>query len=1569
MINHINTKNTTKIFINRNREIDNIRATIKKTTKEGKGIVINIFGIGRIGKTWLLDRLHLLLAQEKSYHIYHLDFRNLEEITLRTDSSDNEPVIETLPFPDCKKCSVADRTIQSLRQRLAIQTTDPHTQFQDLAIEDISSTELAKDFIQGLTKVAGGSIPVFLIDEVNTLERFSDDWARIIQEIILPAIRKVNAVFILAGRWQVKTNPTLSRLEDHSNRLPIPQTFHLGGFEKPHIDELVTNRLGGIDATANDHLVQLLMTYAGGSPGLCDELLMPYKTGKLSLSDIQDTSVLIDAIERWYDSEDVIPEESKKYVPLLKSMAVLRQLKAGIIDQFPFDKSIDVLEKQGTSLITEFLHSQIIYYDQDTGDYKLDEAMRRPYEVVLKETDKQRWTKLQQWAYEMYYNLTRTYNLEPINFLIEFWYHAMRLQEAGVSVNPKSRLETLKVKVTKRDNPIIFGPQAREKIIHALDSDPDLKRFTEENKVLIEWLNSFDLTQDTKQMEVQNMPTFTEPSSLQIEEPTDQTTYAKPVYLIGRQHEWQLISDAVHSRPYSMVIAIAGSGGIGKTDLVRRVIEESSKDTGFLIPISSNGGLFDFALSQLRDVEGLENAIIAGLRMAAGNPGAFDDYENNKASITARREEAILHNIFSDTPINDGESYAEWVDSYNKFVDNIDNRRILLCFDTVEQLSVNSTALRWLLSVMPRLRNTVIILSGRIDSDPERGKCSVDRLSEEIVFKTNDDTSNMNWHPNFEKRLVRIELKELEPTETEEYLRAIGFDPQTVSLERFYQASGGHPVTISLLAGLPERLRELTLRDIEDKAVYYKEKRKEMSEKKHGDMKAGREYQGEVTISGLDRQFAREKFEIISRRFVQRNREETTESLYDLLALARKGLTPELLASLEYGERADPTEVQHCVERLDKWQRDNAPLVKEYRETALSSSRVLVLHDVVFEMLAEHQKPFESFDPQKYLPNLVKYYHQELDRRRAFEFSEDVEALLLDTLYYNFLLDPQSAYCFLHRQVDWAIRCGFWSLVKRLHDEWEVLDADPLVKKMTGISVSSSEHASELEWVKGLVAAGEFTAARDKLVNLLNTDVYSWKEDGYTKILKDEIKNPKAKLVPDQLNLVPELWIQWSFVNLMTGNRPFADLTEAHRRLNAVIEFSSEQDGANETQRLTLADAYMMRSHLWQLQRSVTFAFEDLERAVEIYDQANVLPDEVRALCMLTLLSIEQHQLPQADQYATRAMILGKDMGRLSLARLISWKALAKIWYARGNLGRTQELLAKIEASPAKSNLPKWDLHMIYLELARAKGQAITQGLRIRDDELVQNIQDVDLMYRKAYKLKLSQVEQASIHSEWGNFYLHLATLHPDVGYQKTAGEIARSKLEEARNLLEAYPEGQEIRKAIVYLSLSKLALMRNDLDGEWGALDYLGQSQEQINRLEEQSKQRIRELRRSAKLVSELTVDDVCPELRMVKAHLDLMSGHLILKRGIENPLDICEALEHYQQAISLLNVAPAQGFVSAAFDEIWANLVQAVQTIDEIRSLVGQYLQDTAAHSPTSILREGIEQRCKIAALTGRV
>jgi tetratricopeptide (TPR) repeat protein len=163
---------------------------------------------------------------------------------------------------------------------------------------------------------------------------------------------------------------------------------------------------------------------------------------------------------------------------------------------------------------------------------------------------------------------------------------------------------------------------------------------------------------------------------------------------VGRVDQLSQIEKQIARRGETAVVNIAGAGGVGKTAILQQVKKAYEKQPGVLVT-----DVIDF----FHTVHRVESWVLD--RLTVAKEDGFPNYREKMREIEGLEPVPRLY--------GEREALETFISDYNHLAGNY---RLILLFDTVE-LVQETPLLEFILDLIARLRNTVLILAGRFNDN------------------------------------------------------------------------------------------------------------------------------------------------------------------------------------------------------------------------------------------------------------------------------------------------------------------------------------------------------------------------------------------------------------------------------------------------------------------------------------------------------------------------------------------------------------------------------------------------------------------------------------------------------------------------------------------------------------------------------------------------------------------------------------------------------------------------------------------------------------------------------------
>lgn len=290
-------------------------------------------------------------------------------------------------------------------------------------------------------------------------------------------------------------------------------------------------------------------------------------------------------------------------------------------------------------------------------------------------------------------------------------------------------------------------------------------------------------------------------SSKRLQVPPEAFAYTSKIEMVGRKPELDKLGALLYARKARHFVYYWAHGGLGKTRLLEELLA-LVRDAG---PGYHASGIIDLYHTDTHSNSDVERAIVDGL---APEGRWFVAYHRDRQQYLKLRELGADSQLLEQRRAQLSDLF---VNEFNQMADEA--HKIILTFDTIELLQYESSLVEekagldtvdtrlkpWLLNVLPKLRNVLVVFAGRPkktapgeQTDPQA------RLENDLLDAFGDELST-------------VELQPLNREETAEFIHKLpGGD---VVLPQKYRAiahklTGGRAIFLHLLTDLLRSLAE-----------------------------------------------------------------------------------------------------------------------------------------------------------------------------------------------------------------------------------------------------------------------------------------------------------------------------------------------------------------------------------------------------------------------------------------------------------------------------------------------------------------------------------------------------------------------------------------------------------------------------------------------------------------------------------------------------------------------------------------------------------------------------------------
>ncbi len=550
--------------------------------------------------------------------------------------------------------------------------------------------------------------------------------------------------------------------------------------------------------------------------------------------------------------------------------------------------------------------------------------------------------------------------------------------------------------------------------------------------------------------------------------------------LIGREHEKELINQVLAQKNRLRVVYFKGLGGIGKTSLLQYITRLFG---GSDSPEYLYSGLIDLYDYDNHSPLSLESVILNGLMADLSRPSRqpLPDYLRSAIVDYQRRSKELVERRFALPSIGDlvereRQSLSQYFLRTYQQIERV--CRPVLCFDTIELLQhetdtvqrrlpelldENISVKRWLCETISQMSNSLIVLAGRPETEPDK------QLWLETVLRETLEQNQSRLGP-VDEVLTVVNLEGLEPEKIVTYLTQARPDffeddapaPDSLYIQNIATLTGGRPIMLGWFAELCDQMPWIEIG--QKNGPELNELIDQFEEAIIGQIQSGR---------GLSEE------------------EREARRAIEFLIWARKGLQAEMLVFMLQRSSANPERYtpEICQNYLDRLRDLSFVKVRESRQ-------LFFLHDEVYRILASSQRGSPASEEIYSL--LYKYYTSKLENnvqqdallRRQPEWYTDFHSLdtalsleqerqkyLMERLYYLLCLDLRAGYDMYCRLTDIAMNDSQFEMDERMRDELlRLLDEGGSWRRALlaerEISPSQLERDDALRWLKRLSAQG-----------------------------------------------------------------------------------------------------------------------------------------------------------------------------------------------------------------------------------------------------------------------------------------------------------------------------------------------------------------------------------------------------------------------------------------------------------------------------------------------------------------
>ena len=480
------------------------------------------------------------------------------------------------------------------------------------------------------------------------------------------------------------------------------------------------------------------------------------------------------------------------------------------------------------------------------------------------------------------------------------------------------------------------------------------------------------------------------------------------------------------------IFNIVGAGGTGKTIILRQIGEQLGSING----TDANypwGGILDLFHSEVNTNSGLEDLLSRSFERNE----EFMQYHAERKKFLARRQSGETGKELEKERTQLSATFADCmnkVTSKDKVVIALDTaEKVQYETDEIQELcqleGESSSVKEWLLHQLSQWKNCIVLLAGRENKDLN------DRLQDEI-----SQLSHIKYKV--------INLRGFDEDEAAEYFKTQETDHQIIKefdvkfRKQLWEITNGKPIRLDLAIYITEH--ELGLEEFSQII---------------GNLPP------EESQDALDQK--------LIDHLMQHENDTSTRTIFNYLAITRKGLDARLLQYLAEGEWS----LQDCQSKLDQISE------RSFIKKRPNDGRFF-LHDEVYDLCDKYM--LDTPDVQEKCIKLVSWYDAQssssADQVGLSEGEKEKQSNQIDSIIYRLRANPISGYQWYSVLSDEAIRYAEIGLDMRLRNELfsflkgqSAIDQE-LIKQHQDLQKEITYNTAA-DWVKRYVSRGAYDKA------------------------------------------------------------------------------------------------------------------------------------------------------------------------------------------------------------------------------------------------------------------------------------------------------------------------------------------------------------------------------------------------------------------------------------------------------------------------------------------------------------
>jgi hypothetical protein len=401
-----------QLFVNRQDEIRAIhdRIRLAQSAQAVSESVINYWGVGGIGKTWILQHLN-------------------DKFSYQSPTEEKRPSFTVFfEFQKTAEANVIEQFAQGLARRILDQLSAHISQSVRRRLEAIQTSSNLEELANVILGLSKDFTPLILLDNAENIS--PDLWDEIERQFFEPLVSTGKVLVVVAGRRQV---PRWRRFEVRRRAMDSEKSQI-----KPFDKQGVLKQLERLNVSIT---TDLLYPYTAGNPHIVD-IFVRYIQSLTESSE----NIVID--KQWVSKhnqdllrvlqlskEELIKDVPKRLRQILLAVAPLRFYRLEAM-RYMLGKQNSDVQREPDSHILQFLRdldqeTEIVWWDRGHRAYVTSEVVRKLIDRANYIQDAQAYITSHNHAITMYWDWAKDSPKTSDEFIIEILFHEASICEVS----------------------------------------------------------------------------------------------------------------------------------------------------------------------------------------------------------------------------------------------------------------------------------------------------------------------------------------------------------------------------------------------------------------------------------------------------------------------------------------------------------------------------------------------------------------------------------------------------------------------------------------------------------------------------------------------------------------------------------------------------------------------------------------------------------------------------------------------------------------------------------------------------------------------------------------------------------------------------------------------------------------------------------------------------------------------------------------------------------------------------------------------------------------------------------